>query len=144
MTWETRSPEAVAESQEERFGRESRAEVESLDALQDMRRALIEANGRLLALYGPFGMFDDHRKRMVEAMKIQARMELSTPDGKKPTEAAIDAHAYGSEQYGRFLDNALSERIECLSVSAKLDELAERIRDRELGIQSYCKEIGLR
>lgn len=123
---------------------ESRADTDSLEGLHQRRRALVYANAKLVALYGSFGMWDDHRKRMVEAMKVKARMELSAGSEKKPTEGAIDATAYASEQYGRFIDDALDEKIEYLNVMTQLDEIAEKIRSRELALVAYAKEISLR
>ncbi len=143
MSWENRGADAVLSETDARRGLEERAEVDSLELLHTKRRALIEQNGKLLAMYGPFGMFDDRRKRMVEAMKIKARMDLNN-EGAKTTESMVDARAYGSDEYERFLDTALAEKIEWLRVSTSLDDLAERIRDRELGISAYAKEISLR
>lgn len=123
---------------------EERADTDSLDDLHDRRRKLLTANARLIALHGPFGHYDDHRKRMVEAQKIAARMALTTPEGKKPTEAQIDAEAYGSDAYQTFLDTALSEKIEYLDVQNQIDELNDRIRNREIALSVYGKEISLR
>jgi hypothetical protein len=123
---------------------EERAEVASLDALHARRRALINANARLFALYGPFGHYDDHRKHMVEALKIKARLELSAGQEKKPTETAIDAAAYGSEQYGAFIDTALGEKVEYLRVSTEITEIEEAIRSREFELTAYSRELSLR
>jgi hypothetical protein len=123
---------------------ESRAELIPLEALHAERRKLITENAKLIALYGPFGHYDDHRKHMVEAQKIKARMELSAGREKKPTETEIDAAAYGSEQYGHFIDNALAEKIEWLRVSTAITELEEKIRSRELALTAYSREIALR
>ena len=123
---------------------ESRADVASLEGLHARRRALITENARLFALYGPFGHYDDHRKHMVEALKIQARMQLSAGREKKPTEAEIDAHAYGAEQYGTFLDTALSEKVEYLRVSTEITEIEESIRSREFEMTAYSRELALR
>ncbi len=122
---------------------EERFEVQSLDALQDRRRSLVKANAKLVALYGPFGHYDDHRKRMVEAQKIKARMDLSAGREKKPTEAEIDAAAYGSEAYGRFIDEALSEKITYLTVAADIDSIEEAIRSREEELRCRRAEMGL-
>lgn len=123
---------------------ESRAAVASLEALQTRRRDLIGANARLVALYGPFGHYDDHRKHMVEALKISARIELSAGREKKPTETEIDAAAYGSERYGTFLDTALDEKVEYLKVSTEITELEEQIRSREFELTCYSRELALR
>ena len=122
---------------------ESRAEVASLAELQQERRTLIAQNAGLIARYGNFGMHDDYRKRMVEAMKVKARMDLSVGREKKPTEGEIDATAYGSDEYQRFLDNALDEKVQYLNVQTRIDELNEQIRSRELEIMSYNAEVRL-
>jgi hypothetical protein len=122
---------------------EQRADVASLEALHNARRELIEQNARLIGLYGPFGHYDDHRKHMVEALKIQARMTLRQ-QGEKTTEAMIDANAYGSEQYAAFIDNALGEKIEYVNVANRITELDELIRDREMRLRAYTVEAGLR
>lgn len=86
---------AESEWSGELTGLEARAETDCLDDLHHRRRDLIRRNAKLIALYGNFGHYDDHRKRMVEAMKVKARMELQEQNI-KTTEAMIDAHAYGS------------------------------------------------
>lgn len=122
---------------------EQRAQVASLEELQTRRRLLIERNTKLFALHGPFGHYDDHRKRMAEAVKIKVRMDISDR-GLKSTEAMIDAHAYGSEEYGRFIDNALAEKIEYLRIATEIDEIQEQIRSRELELTAYSRELALR
>ncbi len=122
---------------------EERADIDSLEHLHAERRRLLEAHGKLLALYGSFGHYDDHRKRMVEALKVAARMEL-TKAGVKVTEDLVTATAYGSDRYQEFIDNALGEKIEYLQAQNAVDELAERIRNRELALTAYSREVSLR
>lgn len=121
---------------------ESRADIASLEDLHQRRRALVDANASLIARYGSFGLHDDYRKQFVECQKLRARMELSK-DGAKVTEGMVDATAYGSDEYARFLDNALSEKVEYLKVQTELDEIAEKIRSRELALLSYNAELKL-
>lgn len=141
MTWESRSTNGPNGDLTQL---ESRADVLSLDALQARRRALMADNARLFALYGPFGHYDDHRKHMVEALKIQERMKLSAGREKKPTETEIDAAAYGSEQYGTFLDTALTEKVEYIRIATEITEIEEAVRSRELEISAYSRELALR
>jgi hypothetical protein len=122
---------------------EERAAIESLEHLHAERRSLIEANAKLFALYGNFGHYDDHRKRMVEALKVAARMEL-TKAGVKITEDLVTATAYGSDRYQQFIDNALDEKIQYLKAQNEVDELNELIRARELALTAYSREISLR
>lgn len=121
---------------------ESRAEIDSLEDLQRRRAALVQANAALIARYGNFGLHDDYRKQFVECQKLRARMNL-TKDGAKITEGMVDAHAYGSDEYASFLDNALAEKVEYLKVQTQIDELNERIRSRELAILAYNAELKL-
>jgi hypothetical protein len=122
---------------------EHRADVVSIEALHQERRRLVEENGKLLALYGPFGHYDDHRKHMVEALKIKARLDLKN-GGEKTTEAMIDAHAYGSDDYARFIDGALTEKIAFLNIANRITEIEEQIRDREQKMRAYTAELTLR
>lgn len=57
---------------------EERAGTESLEHLHAERRKILAANARLIALHGPFGHYDDRRKRMVEAMKINRLARRAT------------------------------------------------------------------
>lgn len=121
---------------------ESRAGIPSLAWLQARRRQIIEANARLIAMHGPFGHHDDHRKRMVECQKTRVRLELGS-QGQKVTEAMIDQAGYATDAYGAFLDTALEEKVRYLKVKDELDAIEEQIRSREIELQSYNKEIGL-
>lgn len=121
---------------------EARAEIDSLEGLQAERRLLVEQNAGLMARYGSFGMFDDFRKRFVEAQKIRARMMLAN-DGGKVTEGAVDAHAYGSDEYQSFLDNAYEEKVQYFKIQTRIDEINERIRARELAILAYNSELKM-
>lgn len=124
---------------------EERAGVDSLEALQTRRRMIIENNTRLFALYGAFGHYDDHRKHMVEALQVKARMDLSGQQRPKPpTVDEIEATAYGSEDYAKFLDTALAEKVEWLKLSTEITEIEEAIRTREIELRAYTAEIGLR
>ena len=120
---------------------ESRADLDSLEALQDERRKLIAVHGRLLALWGREGQADHFRKRRVEAEKVKVRMELSAGREKKPTESEIDAAAHGSEAYGAFLDLQLADHIESLQVENRITEIRELIADRSQILKAYTEEI---
>lgn len=121
---------------------ESRAEVDSLGNLHHRRRQLLGAYAPLKALYGPFGIFDDRRKRLVESLKVRARMAL-TVDGAKTTEAAVDARAYADEQYEKFLDEALAAKVQYIHMENELSEITERISSREAELYFVGKEMGL-
>jgi hypothetical protein len=122
---------------------EERARIDSLEELQTRRRMILENNTRLFALHGAFGLFDDYRKKMVEAQKIAARQALGATDT-KVTESRIDAEAYGGEAYGKFMDTALEEKIAYLKLSTEVLEIEEAIRSREIELRAYIAESSLR
>lgn len=121
---------------------ESRAEVDSLEDLQQRRRVLVKENARLFALYGQFGLFDPRRKQFVEAQAIVARQQLEAA-GTKTTEKLVEAEAYGSKAYQDFLDRALEDKIQWLTVQTELSEIEEKIKNRETALFLYGQEVRL-
>lgn len=122
---------------------ESRADTDSLGDLHARRRQLMITLGPLKALHGPFGIFDDRRKQMLEALKVRARQTLSAGSEKKPTESAIDSAAYADPQYEAFLDQAWQEKVDYVNQANELSELEERIRSREIELMTYGAEARL-
>lgn len=121
---------------------EARAEVDSLGDLHARRRTLLVNLNPLKALHGHNGIWDDKRKQMLESMKVQARMALME-SGQKVTEGAVESMAYADEMYARFIDNGISARIEYLTLQNEYDEIAERIRSREIELLAYNGELKL-
>ena len=122
---------------------ESRAEVESLDALHAERRALLPEYTKLRALYGPFGTADARRKAMVSVVAIRVRRDLLAKN-EKVTEAYLDAAAHADEQYQRHLDERDAGAARYLKLDTTVTEIEERIRSRETELNCYRAEIGLR
>lgn len=124
---------------------EQRAEVESLEQLHADRRRLLTTLAPLKALHGPFGLFDDRRAQLLEAMKVKARLELLGADGKgKATDEGVKARAAADPAYRKFLDDGLADRITYIRQAVQLSELEERIRAREIELQAYSAEARLR
>lgn len=121
---------------------ESRAEVDSLEDLQQRRRELIAKHGRLLALHGSFGLFDDYRKARVEAQKIVARRALEER-GEKATDKSVEAEAYGSKDYQQLLDNAIEDKVAALVAQNEIDEVNEKIKNRESSLYVFGQEMKL-
>ncbi len=143
--WRSRPPYGAPEiDANERTELEDRAGIPSLEGLQTRRRLLIERNAKLFALYGNFGHYDDHRKRMVEALQVKYRMDLSANRPKPPSVDEVEAAAYGSEEYAKFIDSALGEKIEYLRIACEVGEIEEQIRSRELELTAYSRELTLR
>lgn len=122
---------------------ESRAEIESLEELQQERRELIDSGARLAARYGPFGLWDNIRKQRSELAKVASRARL-TEHGDKVTEAAVEQYAYADDDYRAFLENAEREKIEWVRLDNRITEINERIRNRELSLRAFTVEAGLR
>lgn len=122
---------------------EDRADVASLEALHAERRTLLKEYARLKALHGPNGKWDAKRKAMLEAMKIRARMEL-TERGEKITEDKVDAYGHADEQYVAFVDRGIEDATRFVELDNQITEIEERIRNREIALSVYGKEVSLR
>jgi hypothetical protein len=95
-----------------------------------------------MAMYGPFGLADDFRKRYLEVAKVKARAELTASDS-RVTEAMVDARAYSSPEYEGWLERALAEKVEYLVLATRITEIEESVRSRELELTSYNRELAL-
>jgi phage gp46-like protein len=121
---------------------ESRAGLIPLEALHTARRQLLITLAPLKALHGPFGIWDDRRKQMLESLKVRSRLTL-LEQGQKITEGLVDAMAYADEAYLRLLDQAERDKIEYLMQANQMSELEEKIRDREICLLAYNSELKL-
>src|SRR5690242_6584527 len=90
---------------------ETRAGIASLDALHAQRRQLLITLAPLKALHGPGDLWDSKRKQLLEALKVRQRLTL-LEQGQKVTEGLVDAMAYADEQYLRFVDQGIADRID--------------------------------
>jgi hypothetical protein len=122
---------------------ESRADIASLDGLHAERRAVLAEYSTLRALHGPGGKWDAKRKALLEAMKIRARMEM-TAKGEKITEAAVDAYGHADQQYIDFIDQGITGATRLVELETSVSEIEERIRNREIALSVYGKEVSLR
>lgn len=124
---------------------EQRAEVDSLAALHQERRVVLQTLTKLRAEHGSFGSWDHRRKQLVESLKIKALdRDPADPPLLKETEKIIEAWAYSHPTYKAFLDRGAAERIEWITQENYLTEIEERIRSREIEIMAYSAETRLR
>ena len=121
---------------------ETRANIESLETLHHERRLLMRTLAPLKALHGSFGLWDAKRKQMSRACMVRARMAI-TQRGDKPTEAMVEAEALTDPQFIAFMDQAERDRIEYIAQQTQLEEIEERIRNREIALQAYNGELRL-
>lgn len=121
---------------------EGKADVESLGVLHHLRRELLKELAPLKALHGPFGLFEDKRKQMIEAMKVKVRQERPV-GAPKLSNDAVDALAHAHQDYVSFLDTAEDARINYIRKANDLSEIEERIRSRDIEIQFATAELRL-
>jgi hypothetical protein len=122
---------------------EAKVGTESLDDLQEQRRQLLAHLAPLKALHGHGGLWDDKRKQYLEAQKIAARTAIIASGNLKPTEGLVDATAYGSEAYEKFLSDGENARIDYIMNANELTEIEEKIRSRELDFMIYNADTRL-
>lgn len=122
---------------------EDRADVASLEGLHAERRKLLPEYAKLRALHGTFGKWDARRKAMLEAMKIKARDEM-TRNGEKITDAAVDARGHADDTYIAFIDRGIEDATRYVELETQISEIEERIRNREIALSVYGKEVSLR
>lgn len=122
---------------------ERRADVDSLDRLHDERRKLYRQYAKIIALYGPFGIFDDRRKQILEALKTRYRAERRGGAAVKVTNDEINELAHADPAYGKFLDEALDEKIRYLQVWNRISEINELIQSRAIALSAYKAELRL-
>jgi hypothetical protein len=121
---------------------ESRADISSLEGLQQERRQLLREYAPLKALHGNFGKFDNKRKSLLEACKIRARMEMQQKN-EKTTEAAVDALGHADPQYIAFIDEGIVGATRYIELETAVTEIEERIRNREICMLAYNSELKL-
>jgi hypothetical protein len=122
---------------------EERSSIESLEHLHAERRKLLPEYAQLRALHGTSGKWDAKRKALLEAMKIKARMEMNSRQ-EKVTEGAVDALAHADEQYVAFIDRSIEDATRFVVVETEVQEIEELIRNREIALSVYGKEVTLR
>ena len=122
---------------------EERADADSLEHLHAERRKLLPEYAVLRALHGPNGKWDARRKARLEAAKIQARIDL-VKTGEKVTEAMVDAMGHGDPGYVQFIEDGIVGATRFIELETEVSELEELIRNREIALTVYGKEVSLR
>lgn len=121
---------------------EQRASIDSLEDLHVRRRQLLPEYATLRALHGPGNKWDARRKTMLSAIAIRVRM--NPPAGIKITDDTVDALAHGDDQYVTFVDEGIASHTRYIVLETEMNELEERIRNREFCLTAYGREISLR
>lgn len=122
---------------------ELRADIESLEQLQQERRVKRALLDRLEALHGAFGLADAYRRQLRGAIATRLR-EAARETGRRLSNEEAEDAACADADYKRTLDAHLGERIEYLRLKNEVTEIEERIRNRELALLAYNAETRLR
>ena len=126
------------------LGLEARAEVESLEAMQHERRALLPRFATLAAKFkgGNSASADTKRKqhRALVAKRILADWKS---DAKEPSETALERMANADVEHIQFCETMEREFTEYVLLEYKITEVQERIRNRETCLNVYNQELRL-
>lgn len=140
--------------------REIRAEIPSLDALQQKRRELMKQYAPLAAKYkgsrGQGSLADSARKRhralIMQKVLIELRQEWEKPTGnpsivrgpfKEPSESALERMANAHTEHIDFCNGIEKEVQKYILLENDIDDITEQIQSRQAEIYAYTKEIGL-
>lgn len=121
---------------------ERRADVDAIERLHDERRRLYKENAKIIALYGPFGIFDDRRKQILESIKVRIRYERRDQKPRASNDE-IDSAAHADPRYEKFLNEALDEKIMYLRVWNRISEINELVQNRAIALSAYKAELKL-
>ncbi len=121
---------------------ENRADVDAIEALHEKRRDVLVELAPLKAMHGNFGLYEAKRKALVSAMKVKARLSLIERGG-KVTDDIVDAEAHIDQQYTKWLDEQMDDKVRFIQLEAELDAIQELIRNRELCLQVFNSEVKL-
>lgn len=134
-------PAPVATPERARFllrDLEARAEIDSLERLHHRRRVLVKKLAKLEALYGPFGLADSYRRQMRGVIATELR-----GGGQKLTKDAAEDAAAADPRYRKLLDAQRDGAARYRLLKVRVTEIEELIRNRDLALQTYNKELGL-
>ena len=117
---------------------EARASVDSLERLHHRRRVLMKRLAKLEALYGPYGLADSYRRQMRGVIATEIRAS-----GRRLTKDAAEDAAAADPRYMKLLDNQLDGAVQYRLLKVRVTEIEELIRNRDLAIQAFNKELWL-
>jgi hypothetical protein len=139
--------------------REIRAEIPSLDELQQRRRELVKEYAPLAAKYkgsrGQGSLADSARKRhrSLIMQKIAIEMRQAFDAGlkpgvivgtfKEPSESALERMANAHPDHIQFCNDVEDEVRRYIVMENDIDDINEQIQSRQAEIYAYTKELGL-
>lgn len=126
---------------------EHRAEVLNLDALQTVRRNLVEQYAPLAAKFkggaGNGSSSDAARKRHRALIAKSILIEQFGGDKKEPSETALERMANADPRHIEFCDDLERQFAKFIVLENEIADVNEQIRDREERMRVYRAELGL-
>jgi hypothetical protein len=129
---------------------ESRADVDSLERLQDDRRKLLPRYAELAAKFkGGNSASADTKRKQERALVSQSILEdlrqknAKVEGWKEPSEAALERMAMADPRYINFVNAIDRDFTEYVLLDYKIQEIQEKIRSRETELMCYNAELRL-
>lgn len=123
---------------------ESRAGVESIEALQNERRRILPDYAKLAAKFKGGNSASADTKRKQHRALVSKRILANWPkDQKEPSETALERMANSDVEHIEFCEKLERDFIEYTLLDYKLTEIQERIRSRETELMVYNAELRL-
>jgi hypothetical protein len=122
---------------------ESRAEVDSLEALQAERRELLPRFTKLAAKFRGGNSASADTKRKQHRALVAKRILADWKADKEPSEAALERMANADVEHIAFCETIEREFTEYVLLEYRLTEIVERIRNRETCLNVYNAELRL-
>lgn len=122
---------------------ESRADVESLEALQAERRTLLPRFTQLASKFKGGQSASADTKRKQHRALVSKRIEAEWKGDKAPSEAALERMANADVEHIAFCESIEREFTEYVLLEYRITEIQERIRNRETCLNVYNAELRL-
>lgn len=121
---------------------EARADIESLEDLQQRRREIVAKYAPLAAKFkgGTTAGSDSARKRH---RALVAKRILLTAGDKAPSEVALERMANADLEHIQFCENLERDFARFIILENDIADITERIRSREECLRVYRAELGL-
>jgi hypothetical protein len=128
-----------------RTGLEAKADVWSLDELQQKRRELMKEYAPLAAKFkgGAVAGTDAARKRHRALVAKRILVDLQQQEKKEPSEAALERMANADTEHIAYCDKLEAEYTRFIVIENDIQEINEKIRSREVELYAYNAEIRM-
>lgn len=122
---------------------EGRADVDSLEALQAERRALLPRFAQLAAKFRGGNSASADTKRKQHRALVGKRILAEWKGDKEPSEAALERMANADVEHIAFVEALERDFTEYVLLEYKLTEIKERIESRSVELYCYNAELKL-